>query len=588
MMTDENIRVGCLQEKEAWELFCHNAGVLANSDEVKPLAMDVSRECGGLPLAIITIGRGLRGKRQVEVWKHALKMLKSSAPSIDTEEKIFGTLKLSYDFLQDKTKDCFLFCALFPEDFSIKVSELIMHWVVEGFLDEQQPYEDLMNEGVTLVDRLKDSCLLEEGDSPDTVKMHDVVRDFAIWIMSPPISLMANKLNTLPDHVVECVETSVLLLQKNTYIKEVPHGFLQAFPNLRILDLTAVRIRTLPDSLLNLHNLRSLVLRNCKTLRNMPSLESLVKLQILDLHESAIKELPRGFEALISLRYIFLSNTHQLQSIPAGTILGLSSLEVLDMAGSGYRWGFKGQEREGQATLEEVTCLPQLQFLAIKLLDVLSFPYEFNSLIKRLRTFQLLFSPILSALPRGTGKGCVAISNVNVSEASIGWLLVHVTSLCLMHSEGLNAMFKNLVTKSKISFVAVKSLSLHHCPSLSFSGGYKAKQDLFPNLDEISLVNVNLKSIGELNDFLGLRFKKLKLLHVFDCRQLKYLFSYKTLAGSLPNLEEIKVRSCRILVELFKFSSEPVHVSTSCKLLQNDGRVVEELDWSLIDVPPFP
>ncbi|KAF3508071.1 hypothetical protein F2Q69_00002619 [Brassica cretica] len=267
------------------------------------------------------------------------------------------------------------------------------------------------------------------------------------------------------------------------------------------------------------------------------------------------------------------------------------------------------------------------EFLAIKLLDVLSFSYEFNSLIKRLRTFQLLFSPILSALPRGTGKGCVAISNVNVSEASIGWLLVHVTSLCLMHSEGLNAMFKNLVTKSKISFVAVKSLSLHHCPSLSFSGGYKAKQDLFPNLDEISLVNVNLKSVGELNDFLGLRFKQLKLLHVFDCRQLKYIFSYKTLAGSLPNLEEIKVRSCRILVELFKFSSEPVRVSTesllpklsvirldhlpqlrrvcsngavlkhlkqlevkSCKLLQNDGKIVEdrteEFDLYMMDVHP--
>ncbi|WZZ41226.1 hypothetical protein YC2023_037485 [Brassica napus] len=148
----QGFQVGCLQEKEAWELFCHNAGVLANSDEVKPLAMDASRECGGLPLAIITIGRALRGKRQVEVWKHALNMLKRSAPSVDTEEKIFGTLKLSYDFLQDKTKDCFLFCALFPDDFSIKVSELIMHWVVEGFLDEQQPYEDLMNEGVTLVD----------------------------------------------------------------------------------------------------------------------------------------------------------------------------------------------------------------------------------------------------------------------------------------------------------------------------------------------------------------------------------------------------------------------------------------------------
>ncbi|KAF3545116.1 hypothetical protein DY000_02003019 [Brassica cretica] len=56
------------------------------------------------------------------------------------------------------------------------------------------------------------------------------------------ISLMANKFDRLPDHVVECVETSVLLLQRNSRLEEVPHGFLQAFPNLRILDLTAVRM----------------------------------------------------------------------------------------------------------------------------------------------------------------------------------------------------------------------------------------------------------------------------------------------------------------------------------------------------------
>ncbi|KAJ0250269.1 hypothetical protein HA466_0144380 [Hirschfeldia incana] len=676
MMTDENIRVGYLQETEAWELFCHNAGEIANSDEVKPLAMDVSRECGGLPLAIITIGRALRGKRQVEVWKHALNMLKSSAPSIDTEEKIFGTLKLSYDFLQDKTKGCFLFCALFPEDFSIKVTELIMYWVVEGFLDDQQHYEDLINEGVTLVDGLKDSCLLEEGDRADTVKMHDVVRDFAIWIMSLPkegfhslvmagrglkeipkykfvpslqrISFMANNLNTLPDHVVECVETSVLILQKNSYLKEVPHGFLQAFPNLRILDLSGVRIRTLPDSVLNHYNLRSLVLRNCKYLRYLPSLKSLVKLQILDLHESGIKEFPRGLEALISLRYIFLSNTRQLRSIPARTILGLSSLEVLDMSGSDYRWGLKGTEREGQATLEEVTCLSHLQFLAIKFHNVLSFSNEFNSLLERLRTFKLLFSPIIMASCHATGKGCLSISDVDVSEASIGWLLVHVTSLSLIQCAGLNAMFKNLVTMSNISFVAVKSLSLHQCSNLSFSGGYKAKLDLFPNLDEISLVTVNLKSIGELTDFLGLRFKKLRMLHVSSCEELKNIFSYKTLAGSLPNLEEIKVKSCRILEELFNFSSAPVGVSPesllpklsvvrldylpqlrrvcsdgtvlkhlkqlevkscellpsdgavredlkplevqSCELLQNNGKIVkdleEELDWYMMDVHP--
>lgn len=598
MMTDENIRVGCLQEKEAWELFCHNAGKVAKSNNVKPIAKGVSHECGGLPLAIITIGKTLRGKCQVEVWKHALNMLRRSAPSTDTEEKIFGTLKLSYDFLQDNMKPCFLFCALFPEDYSIKVSELTMHWVVEGFLDERQHYEELMNEGVTLVERLKDSCLLEEGDSCDTVKMHDVVRDFAIWIMSSQgdslvmagrgrkeipqdkfissvqrVSLIANKLEKLPDHLVECVKTSVLLLQENSRLKDVPEGFLQAFPNLIILDLSGVRMRTLPDSFSNLHNLRSLMLRNCKTLRNLPSLETLVKLQFLDLHECAIRELPRGLEALSSLRYICLSNTYQLQSIPAGTILQLLSLEVLDMAGSAYSWGIKGEEREGQATLEEVTCLPHLQFLAIKFLDVLSFSHEFNSLTKRLRRFQFLFSPIRSVSPPGTGEGCLAISDVNVSHASIGWLLLHVASLDLNYCEGLNGMFGNLVTTSTRSFVAMKALSIRHFPSLSLASSCEAQLDLFPNLEELSLDNVNLESIGELNGFLGMRFKKLKLLRVSGCQQLKRLFSDQILAGSLPNLQEINVFSCWRLEELFHFSS--VHVTFNAKSLLPKLRVIK-------------
>lgn len=40
---------------------------------------------------------------------------------------------------------------------------------------------------------------------------------------------MANKLERLPEHVVECVETLVLLLQGNSRLKEVPDGFLEAF-----------------------------------------------------------------------------------------------------------------------------------------------------------------------------------------------------------------------------------------------------------------------------------------------------------------------------------------------------------------------
>ena len=77
----------------------------------------------------------------------------------------------------NNTKSCFLYCSLFPEDFSIEVSELVLHWRAKGLIDEQQNYVDSVNRGIALIENRKDSCLLEDGSKKGTVKMHDVLRD---------------------------------------------------------------------------------------------------------------------------------------------------------------------------------------------------------------------------------------------------------------------------------------------------------------------------------------------------------------------------------------------------------------------------
>ncbi|CAN8230324.1 unnamed protein product [Cochlearia groenlandica] len=590
--TDINFRVECLCEEDAWELFCQNAGEVTRSDRVRPIAKKVSRECGGLPLAIITVGMAMRGKKKVGLWKYALEELKNSVPYVRSiEEKIYQPLKLSYDRLEPKMKPCLLFCALFPEDYSIEVTELVRYWTSEGFIEEKQYFGHLMNQGISMVENLKDSCLLEDGARDGTVKMHDVVRDFAIWVMSSSkddshslvmsgiglceipqekfvpsirrVSLMNNKLETLPDQMVECVKLSALLLQGNFHLEKLPDGFLLAFPALRILNLGRTQIKFLPISLSKLHNLRSLILRDCYNLGEVPSLEGLTKLQVLDLCATRINELPRGLETLDNLRVLDLSRTHHLVSIASGIISQLSSLEVLDMTLSHFHWGVREQTQEGQATLEEITCLARLKDLSIRVVSVPPLSPDYNHLIERLKKFQLFIGLTANSLPTRHDKRRVTISSLNLSEAFIGWLLTNTTSLVINHCWGLNEMLQNLVIDSTSSFNVLRSLTIKNSRgSIRPAGGCVAELDLLPNLEELHLHSVYLETISELVGHLGLRFQTLKHLEVSNCGSLKCLLSLGNLICFFPNLQEIHVSFCDKLEELFNYSPGQSPAST--------------------------
>ena len=165
MMTDVEVKIDVLNDEEAWQLFCQKAGDVFNNEKIKPLAEAIVSECCGLPLAIIVVGAAMRRKEKVELWDDTLKQLQRSVPSIEgIEAEVYKPLKWSYDSLQgNNIKSCFLYCSLFPEDFSIEISELVQYWLAEGLIDEQRYYVDSINRGTALIENLKDSCLLEDG-----------------------------------------------------------------------------------------------------------------------------------------------------------------------------------------------------------------------------------------------------------------------------------------------------------------------------------------------------------------------------------------------------------------------------------------
>ncbi|KAG7994088.1 hypothetical protein I3843_01G037800 [Carya illinoinensis] len=540
MLTDVEVKMSVLRDEDAWQLFKH----------ITPLAEAICRECKGLPLAIITMGAAMRGKTNPEVWKHALNQLHRSVPyAAGVEEALYKPLKWSYDSLED---------------------ELVWYWLAEGLIDDRENYELFYSGGISLIENLKDACLLEDGSNEGTVKMHDVVRDVSIWIASTcsedgskslvrtgkglkeisatelsnslkRVSFMDNDLERLPDDsVIRCPEASTLLLQNNRRLDLIPKIFLERFKALRVLNFSQTCNKSLPDSLLQLDDLRALLLSNCKDLEGLPPLERLSRLQVLDLSYTGIRELPKGLEQLSNLRHLNLAWTSKLEVVKARVISELSRLEVLDLSqlDSGYIWKEKGMVQEEEACFEELQCLEQLQVLSIILKwNPCYTPQDtITSWINGLKAFEIRVGRSSSRSVRDLllldEQKRVTMYGIDLSGGQIEWLLSNASHLGLIHCGGLNEMLQDLVINKRA-----------------------AQYDLLPNLEELSLIRMTgIESISEIVNLLGLKFQKLKTIFVFECQKMKYLLSLgNSNIRTMSNLEVVDVQHCPNLEEVFNY-----------------------------------
>ncbi|PHT95977.1 hypothetical protein T459_03859, partial [Capsicum annuum] len=259
MRTNIEMKVFTLDEDESWQLFAKNVGDTVNLEQIHPLAKEIARECDGLPLAIIVIGSFMRGKTRVELWEDALKSLSMCEPHSkvveDKDIELSSEQRTKHvNKKRGEIQSCFLYCSLYPA--AIPIDDLIHCWWAEGILGEHDTYEEAYNRGITLIESLKDACLLEADkiqirrQVEDCVKMHDVVRDVARWIASTfgdehmsvfqagigltkishikisasvkRISFVSNKIECLPDCFMKCPKTTSLLLQDNEPLRKIP------------------------------------------------------------------------------------------------------------------------------------------------------------------------------------------------------------------------------------------------------------------------------------------------------------------------------------------------------------------------------
>eukprot|EP00261_Vitis_vinifera_P039694 XP_019080937.1 PREDICTED: putative disease resistance protein At3g15700 [Vitis vinifera] len=185
MDTEKNFAVEQLSEEEAWSLFKKEAGESIEKPDLQPTAEEVLKKCGGLPIAIVTVAKALKGKDSI-TWRDALRQLTRSIETTveGIEAKIFLTLELSYNHLYgDEVKSLFLLCGLLDYG-DTPIDNLLKYGVGLDLFQNINALEEASDRLHTLINNLKASSLLLKSNDDAYVRMHDVVRQVARAIAS--------------------------------------------------------------------------------------------------------------------------------------------------------------------------------------------------------------------------------------------------------------------------------------------------------------------------------------------------------------------------------------------------------------------
>ncbi|XP_022734638.1 probable disease resistance protein At5g63020 [Durio zibethinus] len=553
MRAHKKIQVQCLPEEYAWELFEEHVGkdVFDSHPNIRGLAQEVAKECGGLPLALITIGRAMACKNTPEEWKYTIEVLKKSADFVfpNMGEEVYPLLKFSYDNLpNDMVRSCLLYCSLFPEDFQIHKEWLIDLWIGEGFLDEHD--SQAQNQGHHIIGSLIHACLLE-GVDDWYIKMHDVIRDMSLciactyeaekwkffvqagyhltqmpeggrWKGMQRLSLMKNKIENLTE-APNCPDLHTLFLDNNHQLKVIHNDFFQFMCGLKVLSLRgSLGIIELPVGI-----------------------AKLVSLEYLDLSRTNIRELPIELKALQKLKCLNLSYIYCRITIPRGLISSFPKLRILRMISS-YPFDVAVEE-SNECLLEELQCLNHLNALTLSITSAFALDRYLNAerlhnyteeigleIWKDSRQLNILSLANIKSLRTLAVRRCESLEEVKMGWAGEGRMIKAQSRI------------QTFVIATQHCFQSLHHVYIYACPKLRDITWLI----LAPNLRAVDVVDCNEMEeiisevklsqveelVGTLTPFVSLEYLTLDYLP-----ELKGIYRN---ALPFPCMKKINVRNC--------------------------------------------
>jgi len=358
MQCQSIIELNLLSDEEAWTLFRHYANITDDSSEgLKGVARKIVNECKGLPIAIVTVGSTLKEKT-IANFELALSRLENSKP-LDVPKGFtspYVCLELSYNNLTNPlAQSLLLLCSMFPEDCEIDLEDLFRFGRGFDRIGRFGTMENARREMDEAIDMLKNCFLLMHVKEKQWVKMHDLVRDVALWIARKSGKAIFTRTKVDPRALADdetlkdtkaiavwdlesydvlnfkiiCPTLEILLLSSGLMGVELSDGCLQSLEKLKTLailnfDRWYGSAFPLQVSLKSLQNLRTLCLRG-HDLGDISFVEQLQELEILDLSDSYFDDLPVGIIKLKKLRLLDLYRCviKKIENVEVYKIIGI-------------------------------------------------------------------------------------------------------------------------------------------------------------------------------------------------------------------------------------------------------------------------
>ncbi|XP_042518612.1 disease resistance protein RPS5-like [Macadamia integrifolia] len=577
----KTIKMHPLSEAESWNLFFDVAGEHVAADGIKCFAEKIVGRCKGLSLAIVTVARAMANQVGVGEWANAVREIEQSATEIrGMKEEVFVPLKFSFDRLEnDMLRSLFLYFASFPEDYDIGEDEMLNFLVEEGLVDKLGSLTAARNKGEALIRGLKIACMLERGRHENCVKMHDVIRELALWITSansqfdssPPkfltrsgesvkeapralewlntrrISFMYTQIEKFPELGERCPNLiNLLLRQTEICIVIPPTNFLQNMDRLTILDLSHSILESLPNSLSCLVNLRVLRLQDCHSLTSLPALGMLRQLQVLDLNwcigldQQILGSSDQCMGGLSNLRY--LDVVHSTVSIPVGLISRLHRLEELKMLGARkIKWRMNSDDddqdgkRDGYTIIfldvEELSYITNLTSLSIGFEDIIISDW-FKPLAKKIKELEL--------------KRCIFVKQAALK--ALNHESQNLRDLRIKDCQGMTCM--------RIGDVITVLENCKDLEEVVFDNGSNRSKDLEVDFNGYeSYHRIRSLKLRRLPRLKRICFSQLTHILIDRCNSLKIVFT-KGMLRLLNNLDRLAVSNCERIEEIIEEAGE--------------------------------